>query len=122
MSLEHLKKKIKFQIIIEPKLILPIFFILCTSLSFAISQVLTITKEQKQIKIIKQAFSPNFLALDSPKGSENSQIGASVNGTRYYYLNCGGLNRIKEENLIYFASVEQAEARGYSLASGCKKP
>lgn len=122
MSLEHLKKKIKSQIRVGQRLLLPIFFVLCTSLSFAISQILTITKEKEQIKILKQAFPANFLVLDSPEGSEDRKIGASINGTKYYYLNCGGINRIKEANLVYFSSPEQAEARGYSLAAGCKKP
>jgi hypothetical protein len=52
-----------------------------------------------------------------------SQIGkiiASKNGKRYYYESCTGVNRIKPENRIYFDTKEQAEAKGLTLASGCK--
>ena len=48
-------------------------------------------------------------------------IVASKNGKRYYYPNCGGINRIKPENRIYFETKEQAEAKGLTLASGCKE-
>jgi uncharacterized protein YpmB len=53
----------------------------------------------------------------------NSPIGkiiASKNGKRYYYESCSGINRIKPENRIYFDTKEQAEAKGLTLASGCK--
>jgi hypothetical protein len=53
--------------------------------------------------------------------SNQSQIIASKNGKRYYYKNCGGINRIKTENRIYFETEQQAEAKGLTLASGCKK-
>lgn len=49
------------------------------------------------------------------------KIVASKNGKRYYYPNCGGINRIKPENRIYFETKEQAEAKGLTLASGCKE-
>jgi hypothetical protein len=53
--------------------------------------------------------------------SNQGQIIASKNGKRYYYKNCGGVNRIKTENRIYFETEQQAEAKGLTLASGCKK-
>lgn len=52
--------------------------------------------------------------------SSNSKIVASKNGKRYYYSNCGGVNRIKPENRIYFDTKEQAESKGLTLAAGCK--
>lgn len=45
---------------------------------------------------------------------------ASKNGTKYYLPSCSGANRIKEENKVWFASVEEARARGLEPASGCK--
>ncbi len=44
---------------------------------------------------------------------------ASKNGTKYYLPNCSGVNRIKEENRIWFATVEQAKARGLTPAANC---
>lgn len=49
-----------------------------------------------------------------------TNIVASKNGKRYYYSNCSGINRIKQENRIYFNNREEAEAKGLTLASGCK--
>lgn len=59
---------------------------------------------------------------DKPNKLENSnsKIVASKNGKKYYYSNCKGINRIKPENRIYFETKEQAEAKGLTLASGCK--
>ena len=47
-------------------------------------------------------------------------VAASRNGTRYYYPWCGGLNRVKEANKVWFDSEEAAEAAGYIIASGCE--
>lgn len=44
---------------------------------------------------------------------------ASRNGTKYYLPWCGGVSRIKPENLIGFASAEEARARGYTPAANC---
>lgn len=44
---------------------------------------------------------------------------ASKSGTRYYYSDCSGLNRIKPENRISFASVAMAEKAGYTKAANC---
>lgn len=46
---------------------------------------------------------------------------ASKNGTKYYPIGCGGVNRIKEENRVWFSTKEEAEKSGYSLSSACKK-
>jgi hypothetical protein len=50
------------------------------------------------------------------------QIVASKNGTKYYYPNCSGINRIKNENRVFFDTFEAAEEAGYELAKNCKKP
>jgi hypothetical protein len=44
---------------------------------------------------------------------------ASKNGTKYYPVACGGAKRIKDENKVFFQTVEQAVSAGYSLAVGC---
>lgn len=59
---------------------------------------------------------------DGPNSSSGSLIGnivASKNGTKYYKVTCSGANRIKEENKIYFQTVEEAIAAGYGEAKGC---
>ena len=44
---------------------------------------------------------------------------ASKNGTKYYLTTCNGANRIKEENKIYFTSVQEAQENGYEPAANC---
>ncbi|MEY3470943.1 MAG: hypothetical protein RLZZ223_293 [Candidatus Parcubacteria bacterium] len=77
---------------------------------------------------IKSSLNSNNV-LETPKPQEsltekeeqkvNAKIIASKNGKRYYYSHCGGVNRIKAENKIYFNTKEEAEAKGLTLASGC---
>jgi hypothetical protein len=44
---------------------------------------------------------------------------ASKSGTKYYLPSCSGVKRIKEENKVWFASVEDAQAAGLTPASNC---
>ncbi len=44
---------------------------------------------------------------------------ASKSGTKYYLPTCSGVKRIKEENKVWFASVEDAQAAGLSPAANC---
>lgn len=45
---------------------------------------------------------------------------ASKNGSAYHFPWCSGAQRIREENKIWFATKEEAEAAGYRPASNCK--
>ena|SRR3989344_4028062 len=40
---------------------------------------------------------------------------------RYHYLWCGSAKTILEQNRVYFASADAAEAQGYTLAGNCTK-
>lgn len=53
-------------------------------------------------------------------GATTGQLVASKSGKKYYYPWCGGVQKIKEENRIYFASKTEAEVRGYTPSSTCK--
>jgi len=66
--------------------------------------------------VIKNSFSNIPDNNDPKKGS----IVASKNGTKYYFLHCSGVGRIKEENKIYFNSEDEAIKEKYEIASGCK--
>lgn len=44
---------------------------------------------------------------------------ASKNGTKYYLASCSGAKRIKAENKVWFATVQDAEASGRTPASNC---
>lgn len=45
---------------------------------------------------------------------------ASRSGAKYHLPWCSGAQRIKEENKIWFATKEEAEAAGYTPAANCK--
>ncbi len=44
---------------------------------------------------------------------------ASKSGTKYYLPSCPGVSNIKEENKVYFVTVAEAEAAGYTAAANC---
>lgn len=56
----------------------------------------------------------------APVMNAGGQYVASKNGTKYYLPWCGGAARIKEENKVWFASKEEAEAKGYEPAANCQ--
>lgn len=45
---------------------------------------------------------------------------ASKNGTKYYFPWCEGINKIKEENKVWFSTKEEAVKKGYEPARNCK--
>ncbi len=45
---------------------------------------------------------------------------ASKTGTKYHLPWCAGAQRIKDENKVWFATKEDAEAAGYTPAANCK--
>lgn len=45
---------------------------------------------------------------------------ASKNGTKYHYTWCSGAQTISPANKIYFSTIEEARAAGYTPASNCK--
>jgi hypothetical protein len=44
---------------------------------------------------------------------------ASKSGTKYYYPWCSGVSRIREENKVWFNTIEEARATGLTPASNC---
>ena len=58
------------------------------------------------------------LTISAAEADAATVVG-SQNGARYYRLDCSGVGRINEENLLYFPSVDHARAAGYTPASGC---
>jgi methylphosphotriester-DNA--protein-cysteine methyltransferase len=52
-------------------------------------------------------------------GAVSGSYVASKNGTKYHYPWCSGAKRIKDENKVWFDTVEQARAAGYTPAANC---
>lgn len=57
----------------------------------------------------------------APHSAQDVQVTvvASKNGSKYHLLTCSGAHTIKEENKIYFNSIEEAKAAGYTPAANC---
>lgn len=58
-----------------------------------------------------------------PKMQNSNSTGknffASNRGSKYYSLGCSAGKTIKQENRVYFATGEEAEAAGYTLSNSC---
>ncbi len=61
----------------------------------------------------------SITAQNSSDFARSGLLVGSVNGSKYHYPWCGGAQRIKEGNKIWFASIEEAKNRGYSPAGNC---
>lgn len=49
----------------------------------------------------------------------NETVIGSRNGTRYYSLDCKGVDRINKENRLYFFDDDRAKAAGYTPSVQC---
>lgn len=61
-------------------------------------------------------------ATNESSGADTNATGqyvASKNGSKYHFPWCGGAKQMKEENKIWFDSVEEAKAAGYTPAANC---
>ncbi|MDB5225388.1 MAG: protein of unknown function with transrane region [Candidatus Adlerbacteria bacterium] len=58
-------------------------------------------------------------SLPAELGQGSGPYVASKNGTKYYLTTCSGAGRIKQENKVYFVSVQEAEAAGFGPAANC---
>ena len=50
---------------------------------------------------------------------KNKHLVASKSGTKVYFIWCAGSKRIKEENKVFFDSLENALNKGYEPAKNC---
>lgn len=117
MSLKQISEKIKSFL---QQYIILLIFILLANLSFSLGKVSIILSETKKIQVVAYS-TPSFKVFEEGRETGSGTVAASKNGTKYYYLNCSGLKRIKESNLVYFDDFGAAERAGYDLAKNCKK-
>ena len=55
-----------------------------------------------------------------PAVYQSSVVIGSKSGKKYYFPWCGTVKRIKPENQVHFASIEQARAAGFTPGGNCK--
>jgi len=93
--------------------------------SFGLGRLSAIEEKRPAVKITLPDSSPAASAKvalspkTAPKEAVSSGVVASKNGSRYYFPWCGGIERIKKENIVSFATPKEAEQSGYSLAANC---
>ena len=76
--------------------------------------------EQRPVEAaVLGATEPSLASVSEPI-PEGGQYVASKSGEAYYLPWCGGVTRIKAENKVWFATKEEAEAKGYRPAKNCK--
>ena len=69
---------------------------------------------------ISQSSDVSATVTPEPPHTTVGKYVASKNGTKYYLSTCSGAKRIKDENKIWFASVDDAKASGRTPSSTCK--
>lgn len=63
---------------------------------------------------------PAPLPTSKPIQVESKNFFASTRGSKYYPAGCSAGKSIKQENRVYFATREAAQAAGYTLSSSCR--
>lgn len=81
---------------------------------------------QKAVQIeyppmLKTKYTPNRSQATGEKvGDKTSKhFVASQHGTKYYRLDCSGVNRINNENKVFFITQKKAREAGYEPSSRC---
>ena len=97
--------------------------ILACSLSFGLGLLAGKDTREGELRIEELAqvdtLSTAQIASEEPLASGGQYV-ASRTGQSYHLPWCSGAKQIKEENKVWFASKEAAEAAGYAPAKNCK--
>ena len=116
---------------IKDDLYIVILIILVGTASFGLGKISSYEKNKTPISILKTkesmlstvlegASSANDTISNSIKTAQNNGVVvASKSGTKYYYPWCAGVSKIKEENKVWFNSIEEAKLVGLTPASNC---
>lgn len=107
-----------------------LLLILVVAFLFFILGRLSVLEEMKEpLKIIYPREENSASVLNAINGSSDTNTISTLNtggevigsktGKKYYYPWCGSLKRVKEENRITFASIEEAKSAGYTPAGNC---
>ncbi len=65
---------------------------------------------------ISTSTEPGTISIQNSSG----EVIGSKNTGKYYFPWCGTVKRIKAENQIHFASVEDAKSKGFVPGGNCK--
>lgn len=110
---------------IKGDLYIVLIIILVGTASYGLGKISSFEKDKTPISIMRTKESVLSTVLESVPSiqakntSVNGVVVASKSGTKYYYPWCTGVNRIKEENKVWFDSIEKAKAVGLTPSAGC---
>ena len=113
---------------IRDDLYIVLIIVLVGTASYGLGKISAFEKAKTPISIIKTRDYMYSTALEStlPKAELNTTqtqtnglVMASKSGTKYYYPWCTGASRIKDENKVWFNTIEEAKSAGLTPASNC---
>lgn len=103
---------------------------------FSLGRLYGYKQEQNGIRILENRSKDSALVIETmATGSKNtyvnekkviepistsSEVIGSKSGKKYYFPWCGTVKRIKLENQIHFASIEEAKRAGFTPGGNCK--
>ena len=107
----------------------PINFCLVALIAFGLGRFSRLEEAREPVRIenlatpsvvpVKVGATNHTNTASAQTPSQAGQFVGSKNGNKYHYPWCAGAQRIKEENKIWFASTEEATAKGYTPATNC---
>lgn len=104
----------------QSEIVLAVTVILIAVIAFESGKISALHHFGKPLEI---KYEQANLSQAKPPTKLDFQVVASKNSTSqlYHFLWCSGAKRIKEENKITFSSEQEAQSKGYTLASNCQK-
>jgi hypothetical protein len=104
---------------IEGDVIIVLIIILVGTASFGLGKLSALEKKKTPISVYKTQESMVATVFSSIPKEDKGLVVASKSGTKYYYPWCSGVSKIKEENKVWFNTIEEARAKGLTPASNC---
>jgi hypothetical protein len=122
-SIRETALKIKAQMSRLRSDILFVFIVIFVGLgSFALGRLSMLEESRPAIQMHNVASVSN--AINNATNDEpiiiGGQVVASQRGSKYHFPWCSGAKAMNDENKIWFDSIEEARAAGYSPAGNCK--
>jgi len=114
-------KKIKFYLDKYGDAIFSVFLFLALGLTtFSLGMLYEREQLQSNREIsIQKATEADLLWEEYQSQQRQGDYFGSRNGTKIYTEGCSAGSRIKDENKVFFETIQQAESLGYSLSSSC---
>lgn len=106
----------------EKEIFYPLFILCVAIISYCLGRISIIEKKREPLLIIPSSATSSLLIPSGASGERESQAAllvGSKNGSKYHFPWCSGASRIAEANKVYFKSLEEAKAKGYTPASNC---